>query len=98
MVTLVDSFFTILVITRPSLRNLLFIIISLAFLIPLFYQDKFMTVGLLQNLSPLYNLLPTPFIAVQRIYDPFIVQSILHSLLAGSSLILIWQLFKKATT
>lgn len=89
-------FFTILVITRPSLRNLLFIVICLAFIIPLLYQDKSMTVSLLQTLSPLYNLLPTPFIVIQRLYDPYIIQSILHSFLVGGSLILIWQLFKKA--
>ena len=76
--------FTFLVIT----------LLSLAFALPLIYDDKAMTVGLLSAVSPLYNLLPTPFIILQKIYDPFFLRSFLHSVFAGGSLILIWSLIK----
>lgn len=89
------------VISFVSLRQLSSIVgvlFALAFLIPVFYDDKAMTVGLLSSISPLYNLLPTPFTIIQKIYDPYIAQSILHSIFAGGSLVLVWQIFKKGET
>lgn len=67
----------------------------LAFLIPLLYEDKSMSVSLLQAYSNLYNLLPIPISFVEKIYDPYVVQSIIHSTIIGASLVLVWQLFKE---
>lgn len=79
-------------------RRLSFMIVSLlilAFLIPLLYDDKAMTVGLLANISPLYNLLPAPFAVLQKIYDPYFLQSILHSIFAGGSMVLGWKMLSQ---
>ncbi len=67
---------------------------SLAMLIPLTFDDKFMTVSTLSVISPLYNLLPTPFLILQKIYDPFLVQGLIHSILFGISIVLIFKTFK----
>ncbi len=67
---------------------------SLAMLIPLTFDDKFMTVSTLSVISPLYNLLPTPFLILQKIYDPFLLQGLIHSLMLGVSMALIIQSFK----
>lgn len=63
-----------------------FLIIS--FVIPLLYADKFMTVGLLKAISPLYELLPSPQIIVDKIYDAVLLQGVLHSILFGLGLLL----------
>ncbi len=73
---------------------MLLTILGVAFTIPLLYQDQAMTFGLLKVISPLYNLLPIPFTVVQHFYDPYMIQSVLQSILAGGSLVLIWNLFK----
>lgn len=85
----------IVLIGQRKVGFLMALIFILAFSIPLLYNDKAMTVGLLLAISPLYNLLPTPFVALQKIYDPFFVQSILHSIFAGGSLIVSWQLLRE---
>lgn len=90
----VSPLLSLVLIYKKSLQKVLLTILIVAFLIPLFYQDQAMTFGLLKSINPFYNLLPIPFVIVQKFYDPYIVQSILHSILAGGSLILIWNLFK----
>lgn len=72
-----------------KLNKLIWIWVFLAALIPLLYDDKFMNVSLLSGISPLYNLLPTPFLVIQQIFDPFILQGIIHSVILGISLVLI---------
>lgn len=73
-----------------------FIIVnSLSFLVPFLYDDKSMSFGLISGISSLYNLLPIPFAIAQKIYDPFITQSTLHSVLVGLSLVVVWQMLNK---
>lgn len=88
-------FMVIVAVSSRRLSLPVFSLFSIAFLIPLLYNDKAMTVGLFSTISPLYNLLPSPFIALQKVYDPYLVQSILHSILAGGSIVIIWQILKE---
>lgn len=87
-------FLVILAVFSKRLSKLGFIWLILAFSVPLLYDDKSMTVSLLSTISPLYNLLPTPFVVIQKFYDPYTVQSVIHSVMFALSLVLIWQLFK----
>lgn len=76
--------------------NLISWMLSLAFFAtPLLYEDSFMSVALLGVISPIYKVLPTPFAVFSRFNDPFIFQSALHSILAGGSLILVYQLLRQ---
>lgn len=68
--------------------------IALASLIPLLYDDRSMTISLLSTLSPLYNLMPTPFLVLQHFYDPFLAQGVIHSVIFGISLVLLWRIMK----
>lgn len=87
-------FLILLSITHANLSKFVWIWAYLAFLIPLFYDDKSMTVSLLSPISLIYNLLPTPFTVIERFYDPFLVQGLLHSIIFGLSLVLVWRIFK----
>lgn len=71
-----------------------FLLMSAACLVPFFYDDKYMSVSLLSAISGLYDLVPTPFVVAQKLYDPFLIQSIFHSILLGGSLVIIRQLFR----
>lgn len=86
-------FIILLSVFYKNLSKLAFVWLTLAFIIPLLYNDKSMTVSLFAAISPLYTLLPTFSTAVEKIYDPFIIQSIIHSSMLALSLIIIWQLF-----
>lgn len=66
-----------------------------AFTIPLLYNDASMSVALLRPISSWFTLLPTPFKVVSKVYDVYTLQSILHSFLAGATLVITWQLFKE---
>lgn len=68
----------------------------IAFLIPTLYEDRFMSIGLLFPVSTLFNLLPLPSFLVSKVYDPFIVQSALHSILLGGSLVLAMIILKRS--
>lgn len=68
--------------------------LGLGFIVPFLYDDKSMSVSLLSAISPLYNQLPTPFFVLQHLYDPFILQGVIHSLMLGVSLILVIRSFK----
>ncbi len=90
--------FLILLITLDGRYK--FIVTTLAciaFAIPLLYEDRSMSVGLLSAYSSTYNWLPLPFAVVQKVYDPYIVMSILHSGFIGGSLVLVWQMFREKT-
>lgn len=84
----------ILNIHLPKFNLVSWIITLIAFSIPLLYEDSFMSVALLGVISPIYKVLPTPFAIFSRFNDPFIFQSALHSILAGGSLILVYQLLR----
>ncbi len=71
-----------------------FIILGLL-AIPILYQDKFMSFGLLEPISELFLLLPIPFGALQKIYDPYVFQSLIHSLIIAGSMVVIYELLKK---
>lgn len=70
-------------------------LVFIALLIPLLLKDSFMTISLLMSYSLLYNLLPTPFTIIQRFYDPYTIQSILHSIFTGGSLTTIAFILKR---
>lgn len=91
----VAPFLVILAVQKPRLVFTLMALSIAAFLIPPLYEDRSMSMGLLRIYSTLYDLLPTPFIIVQKFYDPYNLQSILHSFLAGGSGVVIYDLFRK---
>jgi uncharacterized membrane protein len=91
----VAPFVVILVIQRPKLIPIVLILSITSFVIPLLYQDRFMTMGLLRAYSLLYDMLPTPFLAVQKVYDPYSLVSAIHAAMAGATLVLAYKLFKK---
>jgi len=74
--------------------KLVWVWIALASIIPLLYDDRSMTISLLSTLSPLYNLIPTPFLLLQHFYDPFLTQGVIHSVIFGISLMLLWRILK----
>lgn len=79
---------------KNILGKIVWVWLGLAFVIPLLYDDKSMTVSALSVISPLYNLLPTPFLILQKIYDPFLVQGVIHSAIFGISLVLIFRTWR----
>jgi len=88
-------FLILLVIKKPNLSWLIFFFGILAFAIPLLYQDRFMTISLLRIYSTWYDLLPTPFVFIQKVYDPMNLQSVIQSILAAGSLVLTYRIFKE---
>lgn len=92
----VAPFVVILAVEKPKLAVTLFVLSIAAFLIPPLYEDRSMSVGLIRVYSTLYDLLPTPFVAIQSIFDPYSLQSILHSFLAGGSSIVVYNIFKES--
>lgn len=91
----IAPFLVILVIKRPSLSWPILIWACLAISIPLFYSDRSMTFSLFRIYTTWYDLLPIPFTVVQKFYDPFNFQSILHSGLAGLSVVLSYKLLRE---
>lgn len=92
----VAPFLVILSVQKPKLAVTLLILSLVAILIPPLYEDRSMSFGLLRVYSTLFDLLPTPFSAIQTVYDPYNLQSIFHSVLAGGSLMVIFNLFREA--
>lgn len=80
---------------RKEEKSLMIAFLLIAFIIPLLYQDKSMTVSLLSAISPLFSLLPTPATILGRIYDPLVIQGVLHSILFGLGLLLSWRIINK---
>lgn len=85
-------FLVILVIKRPFLKWPIFFWSIFAISIPLFYSDRSMTISLFRIYTTWYDLLPTPFIVLQKFYDPYNFQSMLHSVLAGLSVVISYNL------
>jgi len=75
-------------------RPLLLVATLLAFAIPLMYNDKFMGASLFTPISPLFSLVPTPFAVVQKVFDPYVIQGVLHSALVGITIMLGYKLLK----
>ncbi len=89
-------FLTLLVVNNPKFKLPVMVLLLVAMLIPVLYDDKFMSVSLLSGISPLYSLIPTPFAILQKFFDPFLIESGLHSALAGASLVLVFQMIRLA--
>ncbi len=90
----VMPFLVIISIFRKDLTKLILLWLNMAFLIPILYNDQAMNVSLLSAISLLYTTLPTIFVIVQKIYDPYLLQSILHSIIFALSLILVSKIFR----
>lgn len=91
-------FLIILVVNNPKFNRLVFVLILLSFSIPILYQDRAMSWGLLRVYSSYYDLLPTPYTIVQKIINPEIVQRILQMAFALTSAILITNIIKLQKT
>lgn len=91
----IAPFIIIFLVKNPTLTWATIFLAVVAFAIPVFYEDRFMTVGLLRVYSTFYDLIPTPFVVIQKFYDPGNLRDVLHSVLAGGSLILIYKIFRK---
>lgn len=87
-------FMVLLAVYYEKLTKLIFCWLTFAFVIPLLYDDRSMTISIFSPISLLYNSLPTPFLILQKVYNPYLTQSIIHSILFVLSLILIWNLIK----
>ncbi len=75
--------------------SLFIVFIVTAFLIPILYQDRFMSFGLLGVISPLYGLLPIPASVLAKIYPSAVLQGIMHSILFGLGLLLSMKVLSK---
>ena len=91
----IAPFVVMLAVKKPSLSWPLFLLGIVALSIPLFYQDRSMTISLYRVYSTWFDLLPTPFTAIQKFFDPYNLQSILHSLFVGGALTVSYLIFKK---
>lgn len=76
------------------ISSYLFLWLSVVFLIPLLYNDQAMNVSLLSTISLVYKSLPTVFTFVQRVYEPQLLQSLLHSIAFALSLVLVVTILK----
>lgn len=90
----IAPFLVILVIKKPSLTWPIFFWAIFAISIPLFYADRAMTISLFRIYSTWYDLLPTPFTVMLKFYDPYNFQSMLHSALAGLSVVISYKLYE----
>jgi hypothetical protein len=91
----ITPFLVILVVKQKKLLPLVILMATLSFTIPFLYNDKSMSVSLFRGYSHLFDLVPIPFAILQKFYDPYNLESVLHSLLAGVGLIFIWRLFEE---
>lgn len=84
----IAPFIVVLVVRNKKLVTPAFLLSLLAITIPLFYEDRSMTVSLFRVYSTWFDLLPTPFSVMEKVFDPYNLQSIAHSLFAGGSAVL----------
>ncbi|KKQ91851.1 MAG: Mannosyltransferase [Microgenomates group bacterium GW2011_GWC1_39_7b] len=88
-------FLVILCIKKPDLSRLIFFLGAIAFVVPLLFQDRYMSISLFRIYSTWFDMLPTPFTLVQKVYDPLNFQFVFHSILAAGNLVMIYKLFKE---
>ncbi len=91
----IAPFLVIIAVKKPKLSGTVFMLSVAAVLVPLLYQDRSMSISLFRVYSTWFDLLPTPFSAIQRFFDPYNLQSILHSLMAGGAGVIAYILFQK---
>jgi len=88
----IAPFLVIKAVQKPILLWPIFFWVVIAISIPLFYSDRAMTISLFRIYTTWFDLLPTPFVVLQKIYDPYNFQSLLHSSLAGLSVMISYKL------
>lgn len=76
----------------PSFFVMLFV---LALLVPFLYDDKSMNVSIFSVMNPIYSTLPTPYEAIQRFYDPLVIQSLIHTIFAAGCMVVSFKLLKE---
>jgi hypothetical protein len=89
-------FLVILSVKKLNFSWLIFFFGVIAFAIPILYQDRFMTISLFRVYTTWYDLLPTPFTVIQKVYDPVNLRAVLHSILAAGSLVMTYKIFKES--
>ena len=89
----IAPFAAVYVVRQANKAWLVLLAAVTSFAVPFLYNDKFMSVSLLTPISKWFSLIPVPFAIVQRLGDPYLVQSVVHSVFIGCSLALIWQIF-----
>ncbi|MCX6704457.1 MAG: glycosyltransferase family 87 protein [Candidatus Woesebacteria bacterium] len=94
----IAPFLVILSVKNPKLSWLIFSLSIFAFVIPALFQDRFMTISLFRVYSTWYDMLPTPFTVLQKVYDPNNIQFVFHSILAAGSLAMTYIIFKEKET
>ncbi len=91
----VMPFLLLTLVKKSQLSKFMWFLLVAAFLIPIFYNDSSMSVSALRPISTWFVLVPIPYKIVGFIYDPFIVQSLLHTFFASAALIITWALLKE---
>ncbi len=79
-------------LSNKKAATLGWIVLIIGASIPLLYEDRFMSVSLYSLINNNFNLLPIPFGVLSKVYDPYIIQSGLHTIFATSSLYLTFYL------
>jgi len=88
-------FVVLLLVRNRNLAVIWVVLGAVAFLIPFLYDDKSMNVSLLSAINPVYVTLPSAFTVVQKFYDPVVVQSALHTVLAAGALLTSFKLLRE---
>jgi len=90
--------FLILVKTlKPSLSIPVYIFSMCSFVVVWLYFDKAMTVGVLSPISTMLTYSVQPSSLIQKFFDPYVLQGIFHSVLAGSSIFIIYTMLNNLT-
>lgn len=88
----IAPFLVIKAVQKPQLLWPIFFWTIIAISIPLFYSDRAMTISLFRIYTTWFDLLPTPFAFMNKLYDAYNFQSLLHSGLAGLSVLISYKL------
>jgi len=91
----ISPFLIYLVVKSKDFYFPVFVYAIFAMFIPFLYPDRSMTVSLFRLFTPWFELVSTPFNIVSKFYDPYMLMSILHSMLLGVSLYIATLTIKK---
>ena len=91
----IAPFLVILSVKKSIYSRLIFFFGMVALAIPVLYQDRFMSISLFRIYSTWYDLVPTPFTIIQKVYDSNNLMAFLHSVLAAGSLVMTYKIFKE---
>jgi hypothetical protein len=81
-------------VLKPSLTVPFYIFSISAFLIVWLYFDKAMTIGILSPINDVLTYSTPPSSIVQKVFDPYVLQGILHSVMAGSAIFIGYSMLK----